>query len=139
MKRAERILKPCLKQARELLPFLVSEACAAAICLGILYVYLLMRHVKVTTEDDGFAAVKCRYVRTESVLPLHTIVKAFQPVLRIGHIGSENVVPLIFQRHHPAFMVVYAVTVVGYTTIGIDRSQSVEYVERLMFCVYSSA
>lgn len=51
---AERIRKTGLKQSGKLGTFLISETCIFTVCLRILQVYFLMRHVQVTTHNDRF-------------------------------------------------------------------------------------
>ena len=107
VKRSERIDKSLRKKPCHLRTLLVRESGVLAIGLRILQVNLLVRHIKVATENDWLAGVKRLDVRKEVVLPCHAVVQTAQTVLRVGRIAryEEEIVHL--QRDDTALMVVF--------------------------------
>ena len=77
------------------------------VCLRIFQVYLFMRHIKVTAEDNRLLLVQFFNVAQEVVFPLHAVVKAFQSVLGIGDIYRDEEEVFILQGYYSSLMVVF--------------------------------
>ena len=90
MKKAEGVSKTTLQQERHLLALLVGKAWVHPVGLGVLQVYLLMRHIQVATIDDGLLLVQSREIAAQVVFPLHAIVQALEPILRVGRVAAHQ-------------------------------------------------
>ena len=94
---------------------LVGKARVHAVCLRILQVNLLMRHVQVTAIYDGFLSVQLHEVGTQVRFPLHAVVEALQPVLRVRRIAAHEIEVLHFQSDEaPLVVVLLYAHAVGY-------------------------
>ena len=102
----ESVSKSASQQIGELFTLLVCEASIATVGRGILNVYLLMGHVQVATEDDGFLLVEAFQIGTEGILPRHAILKTFQTVLRVWRITANKEKVLHLERDDTPLMVV---------------------------------
>ena len=80
---AEGIDEACIQKLLQLAALFVSEACIAAVGLGVLQVNLLVRYIEVAADDDGLLRIQPLEVRAEGVFPGHAVVEATEVVLRI--------------------------------------------------------
>ena len=103
---AERVGKSAGEQVAELLTLLVGKSGIMTVCLRILDVYLLVGHIQVATEDDGFLLIKTLQIGAESILPCHTVVQTFQTVLRVRRIAADKEEIRHLQRDDATLMVV---------------------------------
>ena len=78
---SEGVGKACIEQVGELCTFLICKSCVVAIGFGVLDVYLLVRHIHITTDKYGLLLIEPLEVEAESVVPRHALVKAFEPIL----------------------------------------------------------
>ena len=72
------VCESCLQKVGHLLPFLVREAGVVAVGLGVLEVYLLVRHVHVSAYNHWFLIVQAFEISPESVFPFHTVGESFK-------------------------------------------------------------
>lgn len=61
------------EQLRHLAPLLIGKASVITIGLGIFDIYLLMSYVQVTTNNGRLVLVEFFQIRSERILPLHTV------------------------------------------------------------------
>ena len=87
---AEAVRKAAAEQRGELLALLIGKAGIAAVALGVLQVYLLVRHIHIATDYDGFLLVQCQQIAAEGILPRHAEVQAPQLFLRVGRIDGDQ-------------------------------------------------
>ena len=106
MNRAEGVGKARRQQLGHLGPLLVSEARAHPVGLRILDVDLGVGHVQVTAEDDRLFRVQLQQVGPERIFPGHAVVQPLQAVLTVGRVAVDQIEAGIFQRQHPALVVV---------------------------------
>ena len=78
---AEGVGKAVGQQMTELGALLVGKARIMTVGLGILDIDLLMGHIQVTTETDGFPDIQSLEVGQKSILPRHAIIETFQTIL----------------------------------------------------------
>ena len=107
MQCAESVLETGLQKCGEFLTFFVCESWIIMVCLRILQVYLFMRHIKVTAEDNRLLLVLFFNVAQEVVFPLHAVVKAFQSVLSVGDIYCDEEEVFILQCYNSSLMVMF--------------------------------
>ena len=124
---AEGVGKAIGQQLAELGSFLVGEARIMTIGFGIFDINLLMGHVQVATEDDGFLGIESLKVSLEIVLPRHAIVKALQAILRIRRIAAHEEEAVHLEGDNTPLMVVH-----------IDTN-AVGYIEGFVLCEDSGA
>ena len=86
----ERVRKAAGQQVAELLTLLIRKAGVHVVRLGILEVYLLVGHVQVATEDDGFLLVEALEIPAEGIFPRHTVFQTLQTVLRVRRIAADE-------------------------------------------------
>ena len=103
---SEGVGEACCQELRKLRPLLVRESRVHAIGLRVLQVYLLVGHVQVAAQDDGFLLIEAEEILTERIFPRHAIVEALQTVLRVGRIAAHQEEVLHLERHHPTLMIV---------------------------------
>ena len=65
-----------------------------------------MGHVQVPTVNDRLDLVQGHKVLPQIVLPLHTIVQPFEPILGVGGVAADQIKLLIFQGDEPTLVVV---------------------------------
>ena len=66
-----------------------------------------MSHIEVSTEYHSLPAVESLDVAEESVLPLHAVVEAAQPVLGVGRIDCDEIECLILKGYDTPLMVMH--------------------------------
>ena len=103
---AEGVDEAAAEQLAELRALLVGEAGIAAVGLRVFQVYLLVGHVEVAAEDDGFLTVEVHEVGTEVVVPRHAVVEALEAVLRVGRVAVDEEEPGHFKCDDAPFVVV---------------------------------
>ena len=106
IEKTERIGESTLEQTGELGTFFVGESRIFAIRLRVLQVDFAVCHVQVAAHYDRFLRVERQKIVTECVVPRHSVVQTAQTILRVGHIGRDQVEIFKFQRHNAPFMVV---------------------------------
>ena len=74
MECAECVGKAAGEECGEFSALFVGETWVLVVGLGIFEVYLLMGHVEVAAEDDGFLVVQLLYVAQEGIFPFHAVL-----------------------------------------------------------------
>ena len=103
---AERICEAIAEQLGHLGPLFVCESGVAAVGLGVLEVYFLVRHVHIAAYDDGLSGVESVQIGLKVVFPRHAIVESSQTVLRIRRVNIDEIEVFVFKRDDATFVVV---------------------------------
>ena len=101
----EAVGKPGRQQLGHLGPLLVGKACAHPVGLCVLDVHFGVGYVQVAAQDHRLFRVQPQQVGAEGVLPGHAVVQPLQPVLAVGGVAVHQIKARVFQREHPAFVV----------------------------------
>ena len=101
----EAVGKAGIQQLGHFSAFLIGKACAHAVGLCIFDVDLRMGHVQVPAQDHRLFRIQRQQVGAEGVLPFHAVVQTLQPVLTVGGVAVHQPERRVFQRQHPALVV----------------------------------
>ena len=78
---SEGVGKASIEQVCEFSTFLICKSCVVAIGFGVLDVYLLVCHIHIATDKYGLLLIETLEVEAEGVIPCHTLVESFEPIL----------------------------------------------------------
>jgi len=101
----ETVRKASRQQLGHLGPLLVGKAGAHPVGLGVLDIHFGMSHIQVAAEDDRLFCVQPQQVGPEIVFPLHPVIQPLEAVLAVGGVAVDKIELRIFQRQHPALVV----------------------------------
>ena len=105
MQHAEAVGKACVQQFGHFAALLIGKACAHVVGLVVLDVDLPVGHVQIAAQDHRLFRIQRQQVGPEGVLPLHAVVQPLQAVLAVGGVAVHQIKARVFQREHPAFVV----------------------------------
>lgn len=103
---SESIHKTIVKQLGKLLPFLVGKTRICPVCFRILQIDLPVGHIEVPAQDHRLLLLQLLEIRSEIVLPLHSVVKPFKLSFGIWSIHIHKIKSLEFQSDYAALIIV---------------------------------
>ena len=106
MEMSESVSKSGLEQGGHLFTLFIAKSRVVAVRRRVLDVDVLMSHVHISADNDGFLPIQFQKVIAEAALPFHAVTQAAQLVLRIGRIDANKVESGIFKGNHATFVVV---------------------------------
>ena len=79
------------QQLCHLAALLIGESRIPSVCLRVLYVYFLMRHIQVSADDYSFLCGKSGEICPEVIFPAHPVVEPGKFFLRIWRVHAYKI------------------------------------------------